>query len=454
MVRVKNAWDIFENLDEFVYVSDIETNELVYLNRKAVESLGLKSVDEIKGRKCYEVLQGSTLPCGLCTNNQLSVGAFVEWRYYNQVFKRHLMIKDTMVEDVDTGKKYRIEIAIDVTSETTNEKAHEVAGEIYQKMELLVNKGMKEAISADTPDESINIILEHMGKILCGERTYLFEQNENGGDDNTYEWCAPGIHPEKENFQNLPPEVCANWYRCFEDGKVIVIRDLEDIKESDPLQYENLKRQGIHSLVVVPLYYNGEVIAFYGVDNPPPMFLDYSHDMLEITGSFLISCLKRRKLLAKLFELSYTDALTKLGNRFAMSEYVKQMNQTQSVLVVYCDITGLKRVNDLQGHEAGDMLICNACECLRQVFKGYGLFRIGGDELLVICPDITREAADKQVAKLRSTMKEHSVNAAVGKVWLEEMGNDLEHSVIEAEKRMYEDKAEYYKTSGIERRKG
>lgn len=454
MVRVKNAWDIFENLDEFVYVSDIETNELVYLNRKAVESLGLKSIDEIKGRKCYEVLQGSTLPCGLCTNSKLSVGAFVEWRYYNQVVKRHLMIKDTMVEDVDTGKKYRIEIAIDVTSETTNEKAHEVVGEIYQKMELLVNKGMKEAISADTPDESINIILEHMGKILSGERTYLFEQNENGGDDNTYEWCAPGIHPEKENLQNLPPEVCANWYRCFEDGKVIVIRDLEDIKESDPLQYENLKRQGIHSLVVVPLYYNGEVIAFYGVDNPPPMFLDYSHDMLEITGSFLISCLKRRKLLTKLFELSYTDALTKLGNRFALSEYVKRVNQTQSVLVVYCDITGLKRVNDLQGHEAGDMLIRNACECLRQVFKGYGLFRIGGDELLVICPDITREAADKQVAKLRSTMKEHSVNVAVGKVWLEEMGNDLEHSVIEAEKRMYEDKAEYYKTRGIERRKG
>ena len=58
------------------------------------------------------------------------------------------------------------------------------------------------------------------------------------------------------------------------------------------------------------------------------------------------------------------------------------------------------------------------------------------------------------MAKLRSTMKEHSVNVAVGKVWLEEMGNDLEHSVIEAEKRMYEDKAEYYKTSGIERRKG
>ena len=324
--------------------------------------------------------------------------------------------------------------------------------------ELEAERFMTDQISllheAEDLADGINFMLKSIGEFTDAGRAYVFETSENHTSTNTYEWCAPGIHPEKENLQNLPPEVCANWYRCFEDGKVIVIRDLEDIKESDPLQYENLKRQGIHSLVVVPLYYNGEVIAFYGVDNPPPMFLDYSHDMLEITGSFLISCLKRRKLLAKLFELSYTDALTKLGNRFALSEYVKRINQTQSVLVVYCDITGLKRVNDLQGHEAGDMLIRNACECLRQVFKGYGLFRIGGDELLVICPDITREVADKQVTKLRSTMKEHSVNVAVGKVWLEEMGNDLEHSVIEAEKRMYEDKAEYYKTSGIERRKG
>lgn len=50
-------------------------------------------------------------------------------------------------------------------------------------------------------------------------------------------------------------------------------------------------------------------------------------------------------------------------------------------------------------------------------------------------------------------MKDYSVNLAVGMVWLEEMGESLECTVMEAEKRMYEDKAEYYKTSGIERRK-
>lgn len=452
MDELKNVWSVFQNLDEFVYASDIETNELVYLNRKAMDTFGLKSIDEIKGRKCYEVLQGSNLPCALCTNNQLSVGNYVEWSYYNRAFDRHLMVKDTMVEEPETGKKYHIGISIDITGLATKEMAQNDILKIHQKMEMQVNEGMKEAISAETPDESIDIILEHMGKSLCGERTYIFEQNQNGGDDNTYEWCAPGVHPEKENLQNLPPEVCAKWYRCFEDGKDIMIQDLEEIKESDPLQYENLKRQGIRSLVVVPLYDNGKVIGFYGVDNPPPVFLEYSHDILQIAAVFLLSCLKRRKLLAKLMELSYKDALTGIGNRFAMTNYIRQMDRKQSVAVVYCDVTGLKQVNDTQGHEAGDTLIRNACESLKQVFDGYGLFRIGGDELMVICPNITHAIADNRVAQLKETIKDYSVNLAVGMVWLEEMGVSLERTVMEAEKRMYEDKAEYYRTSGIERR--
>lgn len=349
MDKLKNVWSVFQNLGEFVYASDIETNELVYLNRKAMDTFGLKSIDEIKGRKCYEVLQGSNLPCALCTNNQLSVGNYVEWGYYNHVIDRHLMVKDTMVEDPDTGKKYRIGITIDVTGHTTKETAQDDILKIYQKMEMLVNKGMKEAISAEAPDESIDIILEYMGKALCGERTYVFEQNQNGGDDNTYEWCASGVHSEKENLQNLTPEVCAQWYRCFDEGKDIMIQDLEEIKESDPLQYENLKRQGIRSLVVIPLYDKGKVIAFYGVDNPPPIFLEYSHDILQIAAAFLLACLKRRKLLAKLMELSYKDALTGIGNRFAMTNYIRQMDRKQSVAVVYCDVTGLKQVNDTQG---------------------------------------------------------------------------------------------------------
>ncbi|RAZ93509.1 GGDEF domain-containing protein, partial [Klebsiella oxytoca] len=78
-----------------------------------------------------------------------------------------------------------------------------------------------------------------------------------------------------------PPEVCASWYRNFSIGKHIVINDLEDIRVSDPLQYENLKNQDIHSLVVVPLYDDDRIIGFYGVDNPPAKSLEYTSNMLQ-----------------------------------------------------------------------------------------------------------------------------------------------------------------------------
>lgn len=138
-----------------------------------------------------------------------------------------------------------------------------------QNLETIINEGLRVALLEETPDQSLEVLLEHLGKALHGERTYIFERNESGGDDNTYEWVASGVQPEKENLQNVPPDVCASWYQKFDIGKHIVIEQLEEIRATDPLQYETLKRQNIHSLVVVPLYDRKTLIGFYGVDNPP-----------------------------------------------------------------------------------------------------------------------------------------------------------------------------------------
>ncbi len=174
-----------------------------------------------------------------------------------------------------------------------------------QNLEAVINEGLRVALLEETPDQSLEVLLEHLGKALNGDRTYIFEQNESGGDDNTYEWAADGVEPEKENLQNLPPEVCASWYRNFSIGRHIVIESLEDIRETDPLQYENLERQGIHSLVVVPLYNGKRIIGFYGVDNPPARSLEYASNMLQTAAYFIVSSLKRRNLVRELQKRSY-----------------------------------------------------------------------------------------------------------------------------------------------------
>ena len=174
-----------------------------------------------------------------------------------------------------------------------------------QNLEAVINEGLRVALLEETPDQSLEVLLEHLGKALNGARTYIFERNASGCDDNTYEWTASGVEPEKESLQNVPPEVCASWYRKFSVGRHIVIEDLEDIRETDPLQYENLKRQSIHSLVVVPLYDGETIIGFYGVDNPPVKSMEYASNMLQTAAYFIVSSLKRRNLVRELQKRSY-----------------------------------------------------------------------------------------------------------------------------------------------------
>ena len=190
---------------------------------------------------------------------------------------------------------------------TAEAQEHHSGMRSVQNLEAVINEGLRAALLEETPDQSLVVLLEHLGKALNGERTYIFEQNESGGDDNTYEWVADGVEPEQENLQNVPPEVCASWYRNFSVGGHIVIKSVEDIREAEPLQYENLKRQGIRSLVVVPLYDGERIVGFYGVDNPPVKSLEYASNMLQTAAYFIVSSLKRRDLFRALQKRSYLE---------------------------------------------------------------------------------------------------------------------------------------------------
>ncbi len=444
---MEKIWEFFENMNEYVYASDVDSHELIYMNRKLLEMYGFRSLEEIVGKKCYEVLQNCSEPCAICNNHELSEGVFKEWGYYNPILGKHLVLKDTII--VDNGRRCRVELALDAESpEWRSNMLHSC-----WNLEKLVNEGLRLALQAATPDRTIEVILEYIGKALNVERTYIFEKNETGGDDNSYEWVANGITPEKDNLQNVPPEVCANWYQKFSENKIIVIENLEDIREEDPLQYENLKRQSIRSLVVIPLYNEKNVMGFYGVDNPPKGMLDYASNMLQIMGHFITSSMKRRNLVTMLQKMSYSDQLTGFGNRYAMNEHIENMADGESVGVVFCDVTGLKRVNDTWGHGAGDRLILCACESLRRVFTDYELFRIGGDELLALCPGIEEEELNEKVRMLKTDIKEHLVTMAVGAIWQKGGKKNIDRLLFESEKLMYEDKSAYYKVSGIDRRR-
>ena len=131
-------------------------------------------MESFAGRKCYEVFQNNSEPCKICTNYKLKPDEFVEWQYYNPILNRFFMLKDSMTEE--NGKRYRIEIAIDISDQNRKNEMHDD----YQKLEKLANEGYRLALQRSTPDECIEVILEYLGKALNGDRTYVVEKKRTG----------------------------------------------------------------------------------------------------------------------------------------------------------------------------------------------------------------------------------------------------------------------------------
>lgn len=443
---MEKIWEFFENLKELVYVTDMDSYELVYMNRHALKAFGIGSLEEAKGKKCYEVLQGNLSPCSTCTNKSLREGCFEEWKFRNPVLGRNYSMKDTVINE--NGKRLRMEMAFDIGDEEP-----EIKSGSESNNEAMINEGLRLALASPAADESLAILVEYLGHCLKSERVYIFEEMPGRVYNNTYEWCAKGVTPQKENLQNIPYEVIKLWYQRFQNNEHVIIRDVESICESDPAVYQCLRPQGIHSLVVSPLIDEKRIIGFYGVDNPPGELLDHISTMLQIMGHFIVSLLRKQNMVKSLERISLYDQLTKLGNRHAMHEYIRAVDAEKSIGVMYCDVMGLKRVNDEKGHQAGDDLLVRASQCLLRQFEEYALFRIGGDEFLVLCAGIGEEEMNGRIAALKQDMEKNEAMMAIGCIWNPDSAKDMDKLMAEADNRMYADKRAYYTMGKFDRRR-
>lgn len=145
-------------------------------------------------------------------------------------------------------------------------------------------------------------------------------------------------------------------------------------------------------------------------------------------------------------ELSKTDTLTGLKNRRSYVEKLDELASSPWVGVAFIDLNGLKAINDEQGHSAGDAYITSFAVILKDTFPLCNVYRISGDEFVVLCTDQNtfKNKADKLYENYR---KLASIGCAFGH------GKELKELIVTAETNMYKNKAEYYKSEGIDRRK-
>lgn len=412
----------------YCYIADPETYELLYVNKKGQEVLGLPN--GTPHGKCYQLIQGKDAPCDFCTNSRLTPGRFHYWEYYNPKLGRYLSLQDTLIER--KGKTLRLELGIDITERKQTEET------LLRCVQTLTEeKDMKRAV--DT-------LLSIVGEYYNSNRAYIIEFNIAAGNmDNTYEWCKAGVSSEMPHLQGIPLEYATDWIERFQAGGIIAISSLKDELAPDSPEYQILEPQGIQTLMAAPLISKGKIIGFLGVDDPASNMGD--ERLLRSVPLFVQADLEKRRMLADLERISYIDALTGLYNRnkYMQELHILEKDHPTPIGIVYLDINGLKAVNDIYGHSYGDCLIIKTADLLHDLF-GSNVFRIGGDEFVALYYGQERQRFEETVEKLRKMIEvKQDFNISIGCIWVDG-SQDIAKQVTYADKLMYLDKQNYYKS--------
>lgn len=316
--------------------------------------------------------------------------------------------------------------------------------QIRQRLEIatVLNSCVGKLNSDTDIDVGINNLLATVNGYFQADRTYVFEIDPDRDVlINTFEYiCGQEVSAQMDNLQEVPVSVIKVWMQNFRQGRSYYMSDLE--QERGQPSYEMLKAQQVWRLLAVPLMKGGAMVGFLGVDNPRAHYDDAT--LLASIQFFVTNSLDRKKQQAYLEKLSYRDMLTGLYNR---NRYIERLEaykqvQDQQIGAIYIDLNGLKKVNDEQGHRAGDELIVRAAGTIAGIFAE-DAYRVGGDEFVVILLDVSREDFARKTEQLRRQMQENSVDASIGGVWQASTEN-LENLLRLADENMYREKKRYY----------
>ena len=190
-------------------------------------------------------------------------------------------------------------------------------------------------------------------------------------------------------------DIANSWEKMIGDeGDCIIIADADDmeyVKRVNNPWYLTLVEAGVESVVLFPLRQGNELLGFIWAVNFDTDKTKRIKETLELTTFFISSHIARYKVVKRLKQMSYTDAMTGLPNRFACADYIsKSIYENVRFAVVSVDLNHFKSINDTLGFDAGNKVLIEIKDRWKKVSDATDsdleiyLARISGDEFYLV----------------------------------------------------------------------
>ena len=133
----------------------------------------------------------------------------------------------------------------------------------------------------------------------------------------------------------------------------------------------------------------------------------------ELAESFRQTVVHLDNYFTYINKLAYKDPLTGVKNKTAYMEKIKNINeriedQTADFTLFVFDLNDLKHVNDSLGHDIGDLFIISASRIICRSFKEFPVYRIGGDEFVVLLEDVKHDIYEQCIQRFDEESKKQN----------------------------------------------
>ncbi len=308
----------------------------------------------------------------------------------------------------------------------------------------------------DRLDAAIHGVLATLGHFFGIDRAYVFLIDAAAGtQSNTHEWTADDVSSERDHLQDIPLDGFPWLLAQLREDAVLRCDSIDDLPPEAAAERAECERQGIQSVLMVPLHNGGELRGYVGFDAVRRRVQwEESHVVgLRLLAQMLAGAIDSRVTAQQLRRQAMHDALTGLPNRLYLrhrfGDGVRGWHAQAAPVVAVVDVDDFKTINDRYGHAGGDAVLREIGRRLVDSIGREGVVaRVGGDEFVVVEP-APEDGADAFAARLLAVAARpfdiadatHRVGISVGLVTGESGGDTLDVLLDRADSAMYRAKS-------------
>ncbi|MEH2412632.1 EAL domain-containing protein [Nostoc sp.] len=248
-------------------------------------------------------------------------------------------------------------------------------------------------------ETGIDRALAVLGQAAKADRAYLFQNHPHPVTGEMavslrFEWTHSFLESTHQHWQNQPYQASglARWYTVLSSGQAI-----SGLTQKFPIaEQEFLIRDGIQSLLLVPLCFEKEFWGYLGLADCTfeRHWSRHEESTLLTMAASIIGTQQRQQVEEKIRYQALHDLLTGLPNRLLFNELLTKTlpNATrngESLAVIFLDLDRFKVINDTLGHTLGDQLLESVAQRLQDSLRGGDtIARWGGDEFTILLPRV------------------------------------------------------------------